>query len=214
MKGIRSRVRHEIVRRMLGRRRRLTPRQMKEALRRLRVRGWLTAMSADGPAYEQVAAVHKTHPLARLLQDYNAGSRWFSRADVEGRLGLSVATRAGAARLAMTGFAVVRCRDDKLELRAADPRAARFVNEARCGAQLRGFGVRRIVEAFLSVRNPERTRVNVTDDRRLMAAEVLSERWNIECEDLLDGRARVRLFSAWTFDHTVRAVVQPDGPTR
>ena len=106
----------------------------------------------------------------------------------------------GAGNLAKAGFAVVATDGDWIELRAADPRAARLINESRCGRQVRGFGVRRVVEAFLSVRNPARTRINVNDDRRLLAAETLHDCWGIECDDLLVGRTRVRLFSAWTYE--------------
>lgn len=200
MKGIRSRTRHGIIRRVLGPRCRLTVGQADRAFRGMRKQGWLTAMSPDGPAFEKVAFVHEHHPMATVVADYGSGVRRFARGDLERSVGASVADLAGAANLAKAGFAVVGTDGDWIELRAADPLAAHLINESRCGRQVRGFGVRRVVEAFLSVRNPERTRVNVNDDRRLLTAEALHDCWDIDCDDLLAGRARVRLFSAWTYE--------------
>jgi hypothetical protein len=200
MRGIRSSTRHEIVRRVLGPHCRLTVGQADRAFRRMRERGWLTAMSPDGPAFEKVAFVREDHPIAAVVASYGTGVRRFARTVLGGLSGAPIAELKGAVNLAKAGFAVAGTDGEWVELRATDPRAGRLVNEARCGSQARGFGVRRVVEAFLSVRNPKRTRVNVNDDRRLLAAEALHDFWGIECDDLLVGRARVRLLSAWTYE--------------
>jgi len=93
--------------------------------------------------------------------------------------------------------------NDYVELCAVDPRAARFINESRLGPQLRGFSTRRVIEAFMLVRSPRRCRVNISDDRRLITADVLREQWQIECDDLLSERRRVRLVSSWTIGDEV-----------
>lgn len=106
MKGIRSRTRHEIVRLVLGPQCRLTVGQADRAFRRMRKRGWLTAMSPDGPAFEKVAFVHEHHPMATVVASYGTRVRRFARAALERLVGASVAKLTGAVNLAMAGFAV------------------------------------------------------------------------------------------------------------
>lgn len=206
MKGVRSLSRFQWVRRVLGPDRRFTAGQMGRAVRRLEERGWVVVMPVDGPAYEAVAAIGNAHPLAALAAAYRAGQRWFDRAVVGRALGAPVGSLAGGRQLAKAGFALLGAADGQVVLQAADPREAAIVNEARLGPQSRGFGVRRVIEATLHVRAPGRTRVNVDDDRRLAAAEVLETRWAIRCDDLLGDRRRVRLNSTWTISE------RPDAP--
>ncbi len=199
MKGIRTATRSEWVRKVLGPKRKFTLRQMERVLHLRWFEGWITAMPAEGPALERLAIVHQGVPMAELVRAYQAGERWFARAEVEAILQTQVDTRLGAQRLGKAGFAIVGCENGRLEVRAVDPRTASLVNESRCRASNKGYSVRRVIEAVLHVRDPRRRRINITDDRRLMAAEVLLSSWSIECEDLLVGRLRVRLISKWTF---------------
>jgi hypothetical protein len=178
---------------------RFTTKQMRRVILYRRDDGWLTAMRPDGSAEEKVAFVRTTHPLVTIVQQYNAGERWFEITVINNAVGAPVFQPIGAIRLAKTGFAIVSAAGTQIELQAADPREARFVNESRCGPQVRGYSARRVIEALLHLRHPGRRRINVTDDRRLTAVHALASRWGITCDDLLDGRFRVRLFSAWVF---------------
>jgi len=199
MKGIRAATRAAWIQKILGRGHKFTVKQMERALLIAQFKGRHCAAPADGPALEQIVLVDDAHPMGNIVKAYRDGVRWFEQADLNVRLGADVAMPAGARRLAQAGFAVVDVSNGRVQLRAADPRAARFVNEARLGPQRIGFSSRRVIEAFYAFRQPKRCRVNDSEDRRLGAAEVLQAKWGIRCEDLLDGRARVRLISAWTF---------------
>jgi hypothetical protein len=214
VKGVRSLSRFQWIRRVLGSNRRLTVGQMRRAVRRLEERGWVVVMPAEGPAYEAVAAIDASHPLAALAAAYRTGQRWFDRSVVGRVLGAPVGSLAGVRQLAKAGFALLGADDDNVALAAADPREAVIVNEARLGPQRHGFGVRRVIEATLHVRAPGRTRVNVDDDRRLAAAEALETRWAISCDDLLCGRRRVRLISAWTISERPAAPEAETAPVR
>lgn len=199
MKGVRTATRSAWVGKVLGPRRKFTVRQMMLVLHLRLFEGWASAMPADGPALEEVAMVHKSNPLATVVRAYQTGTRWFERAGLEALVGARLHTPIGAQRLAMAGFAIVAYDGDRVELRAADPRTARFVNESRHRTSDKGYSARRVIEAMLPVRNPRRRRININDDRRLLAAETLLNRWSINCDDLLAGRLRVRLISNWMF---------------
>ncbi len=192
------------IRRILGAGKRLTPLQLERTYHILRHRGWITAMPVEGPAYEQIVFVRADQPVGWIVADYQAGQRHFRRT-LEAALGVGVATPEGVERLAKCGFALTRSGGDEVALAATDPREAKLVNEARRGIQRRGFGVRGVVESVMHLRRPTTRGVNVTDDRRRMTAEALSERWSIQSEDLLVGRMRVRLISSWTFNGASRS---------
>ena len=200
MKGVRAKTRVEWIKAVLGNGCRFTVNQFKRVRRRLAEQGSIMAAQAEGPAFERVVAVNANNTAFGVVRAYREGERWFAIDELTCAVGTSIESERGAFRLATLGLAVLNLSGNQVELRAVDPRAARLVNESRCGRQVRGFGVRRVVEAILSVRNPKRTRVNVNDDRRLLAAEALHDFWEIECDDLLAGRARVRLYSTWTFE--------------
>ncbi len=206
MKGVRAWTRHDLVRRILGPDKRLTVGQMQRSLSLMRRRGWLTATPADGPAYERVAVVNESHPLAAIVREYIAGTRWFERARVEKLIGAPLSEEAGARRLGKAGLAITQANAATIQLQVTDPRGAQLINRARCGTSVLGFGVRRVIEAFVPVRQPGRSRVNVDDDRRLRAA-IAMDGWGISCDDLLVGRKRVRLSSSWTHATVLRAAV-------
>ncbi len=203
MKGVRTKMRVEWIKAVLGDRHSFTVRQFERCRRRLIDRGWCIAAEAEGPAYEQVVAVTPDNPAFNIVCAYDRNKRWFEIAALSRTVGESIVERAGMARLATLGFALVNIDNDHVELCVVDPRAARFINESRLGPQVRGFSTRRVIEAFMLVRSPRRCRVNVSDDRRLITAEVLRERWQIECDDLLSERRRVRLVSSWTVGDSV-----------
>lgn len=210
MRGVQKLTRAQWIGRVLGDGKRLTVKQVERVIRRQQVRGWWTAMSADGPAYEQVVFIHEGHPLAATVKACIGGQRRFEQAVIDSAIGAPISTPIGAIRLAKAGFGIVSAAAGEVELLACDAHEARYVNEARCGVPVRGYAVRRIIEAFLHYRNPNRSRVNVNDNRRLAAAEALETKWGIACEDLLDGRKRVRLVSAWMFP----LFTQQDSATR
>lgn len=95
---------------------------------------------------------------------------------------------------------------DSLRIEATDPREARYVNMARYGAQSLGASARKVVEAVMQIGNPRRSRINLSENRRLVAALHLENAWAIRCEDLVNvERRRVRLVSSWTFDKQQRS---------
>lgn len=200
MKGVRARMRVEWIKAVLGKGCRFTVNQFKRVRWRLAERGWLMAAPTEGPALERVVVVNAGSAAYGVVRAYGKGERWFAVEELSRAVGASISGRTGAIRLATVGLALLRVNGDRVELRSADPRAARFVNEARLGPQVRGFSARRVIEAFLLVRPPERRRINITDERRLLTADVLAKRWFIECDDLLNRRLCVRLVSTWAFD--------------
>ena len=94
--------------------------------------------------------------------------------------------------LAVGGFA-----EGSVHLIAADPRGAKLVNESRHHTSRRGCNIRGLIEALLPCRDPSRSRVNATDTRRILVAEILDEEWDIDTEGLLEERAWIRLVSRW-----------------
>ena len=205
MKGIVSRTRLEWVKKVLGSRRSFTAKNVQRAFNWRQQEGWITAMVADGPAYERIAMVRESHPIASIIRQYGLGDRWFDRTAIEAALGASVSTRTGAGRLAKVGFGIRRANGAQIELVAADPKEAFYVNEARCCPQIRGYSRRGVIESVLHVRRPGTKRVNVDDDRCVQAHDVLLKKWGIRCDDLLQDRKRVRLFSSWTFQQAAAA---------
>jgi len=205
MKGIVSRTRLEWVKNVLGARRSLTAKNVQRAFNWRQREGWISAMEADGPAYERVAMVRETHPIAPIIRQYGLGTRWFDRASVEAAIAALVSTRMGAGRLAKAGFAIRQANGSQIELAATDPKEALYINEARCCPQIRGHGYRGVIESVLHVRRPGTRRINVDDARRIQAHDVLMKKWGIRCDDLLQERKRVRLFSSWTFRQAAAA---------
>jgi hypothetical protein len=166
-------------------------------------------MDAEGPLYERVPFVRADSALADLVRRYRAGERWFEIGALESLLKARISTAVGAARLARVGFAVVALRDERVQLRAADPRAALIVNEARCGADPDGYTANQLVEAFLLLRNPRRGGVRVTDDRRIKLDDVLKDDWGLRTEGLLTYEHRVRLRSRWTYNDVAPHAATP-----
>ena len=180
--------------------RRFTEGQSARAFRSKGQRGWTTAMPAAGPPFEKVAFVHAHHKLVRLVRRVRDGQEWFQEEQFNAELGGPWSAFWVMPQLAKIGLAVVDYGEGEVRLRPADPRAARFVNESRRQVSPKGFKIQRLIEAFLPVRDPCR---RVTDDRRLVLAEVLGESWEIEADDLLSERRRVRLVSPWTVSKVV-----------
>ncbi len=199
MKPSQIKSRQEWVTKFYGDRARCTTQRMRLVIGQLRASGWYAAMAANGPKTEQIAAVFRTAPVVQLVRQYIQGQRWFDRAAVEAVLGAPVDQLAGAIGLAKVGLAIRNATGAQVELLAADPREARFVNEARCGHHSNGYATGRLIEAILHIRLPRRGHANVTDDRRLMAYDELLNRWNIRSDDLLSDRSRARLVSDWTY---------------
>jgi len=200
MRGIRTRTRLGWVKKVLGGRRRFTFPGFERALSEMQARGWNTPMPAIGPVFEKVAMVHRGHPLAAVISQYLSGGRTFDRATIESILGARLDTLRGARLLAKAGFGVLRCNGTQVELLAADPDEALLVNEARHHRALRGYSLRHVVGSVLHIRRPGTARVNLTDDRRLMAFDELQTKWGIRCDDLLSMRRRARLVSDWIFN--------------
>jgi len=201
MLGLRAATRAGWVSKALGAGHKFTAGQARRAFHLRRFEGWHTAAQPDGPALEKVVLIHDVNPLVDLVDEYVAGERWFEIAIVDQRLGASISSVAGARRLAKAGFAIVQADDGRVQLAVTDPRAARFVNEARILTTSKGFSARAVVEAFYAPRQPGRKRVNFdrNGNRRIEAAIILEEKWGIECPDLLSARRRVRLVSKWMF---------------
>lgn len=168
MKGVRTRMRVEWVKAVLGNGCRFTVNQFWRVRWHLAERGWLMVAPTEGPALERVVVVNASSTAYGVVRAYRNRTRWFGIDELSRVIGDPINERAGVLHLATLGLALHHIDGNRVELRAADPRAARFVNEARLGPQTRGFGVRRVIEAFLLVRPPERRRVNITDDRRLL----------------------------------------------
>ena len=174
---------------------RFTERQSTRAFHSKEQRGWITAMPTTGPALEKVAFVHAHDKLVELVRRVRDGQEWFQEEELNAELGGPWSAFWVLPQLAKIGLAVVDYGEGEVRLRPADPRAARFVNESRRHVSPKGFKIQRLIEAFLPVRDPCR---RVTDDRRLVLAEVLDGKWEIEADDLFGDRRRVRLVSRWT----------------
>lgn len=200
MRGVRTGNREDWVSRVLGPHHNFTVGNVLRAFRSQAKRGWLTAMVADGPVYEQVVMIHVGHPFATILKRYVEGVRWFDRDAVEAAVGKDVSTLRGARILAKLGFGIRQIDGSQLELAACDTAQARFVNESRCTRQLRGYAVRQVVAAMLHIQRPGTRRINLSIDRRLHAYYALLNQWFIQGNDLLlEHRHRVRLASHWVF---------------
>jgi hypothetical protein len=199
MRQIHHITRQELLFNELPNAQRFTDGQSARAFRRKGRRGWGTAMTPEGPPFEMVAWVHEHHPLAHLVRWVREGGRWLTEGDLNARLGGAWMTACALQALSKVGLAVAGHRDGQVQLRPADPRAVRFVNESRRHVSRRGYKVQCLIEAFLPVRNPGRTRLNVKSDRRLAVALNLESDWDIEALDLLDDdRDWIRLVSRWT----------------
>ena len=162
-------------------------------------RGWIPVEPPGHSPHEQVVTLRRDHPIARIARIYRAGERWFHRPSVEEDLGYRLDSRLGVAAMAKAGFALLRAEGNRVELRAADPRLAHLVNCARLGPQRRGYGVHRVIEAFLALPPKHKRRRAATDVRRLEVARIMQEEWLLDGEDLLNCRRLARLRSIWTF---------------
>ena len=198
MKQIHHITRRELLLAELSGAKRFTDGQSARAFRSKEGRGWLTAMPADGPPFEMIAFVHQNHPLAPLVQRVRGGQDRFDEEDLRAELGGGWAEFWVIPQFAKVGLAVVDYAEGEVRLQPADPRAARFVNESRRQVSARGYKIQRLIEAFLPVRDPRRSHIKVTDDRCLELAYILDTKWEIEAEDLLSNRRRIRLVSRWT----------------
>ena len=201
MKNVRSKLRIDWIWSGLGKGRRYTGGNFCKARWRLLERGLIIVANSVGPMYEKIAAVRQSSPAVPLAKAFIAGERWFSIDQIEQAIGDSVFGKLGLMRLANFGFVVMRQVGDKLELKLVDTRLARFINEARLGPQLKGFGVRPLIEGVLSLRHPKSRSIHLTDDRRLLVAMRLAE-FGIDCDDILGDRKRVRLNSRWILKRT------------
>jgi hypothetical protein len=164
--------------------------------------GWLPVIPPGRSRHERVTVLRRNHPLAAVARAYLAGDRWFERGVLETALGRRLDTLMGAAALAAAGFALLRVNGSRLELRAADPRAAHLVNRARVGPQRRGYRIHRVLESFLYLPPKKKRRHPATDDRRLEVAQRLQDIWLLDGDDLLNCRPFARLRSPWTFEET------------
>jgi len=160
-------------------------------------RGILILVSSEGPAYEKVAGVSRKSAASALGEAYINGQRVFTIDSIEKALCESIYGRRGMTGLAELGFVVVRQIGGSLELRLEDVRLAWFINLSRLGPQPKGFGIRPLTEAALCLRHPKRRGIHMTADRRLQVAIRLGD-FEIDCEDILSDRKRIRLFSRWT----------------
>lgn len=203
MKGVRARMRAEWVKAVLGKGCRFTVNQFKRARWRLAERGWLMAAPAEGSALEKVVAVNASSPGYDVVRAYRNGERWFDVEALGQAVGASIKERDGALRLGTLGFALLRVDGDRVELRAADPGEARLVNEVRLTPHVRRFSARRIIGDVFHLRQPNRSRVNMTDTRGRRLKDALRENWFIECEGRpAHGRSRLGLLSTWSFAET------------
>jgi len=189
-----------------GARQRYSRKRLRIGIERRMRDGWIPVAPATGARFEQVTLLRPTHPLAAVARAYLRGQRCFERARIEAALGRPLDSQAGAAALAAAGFGLLRQDGASIELRAADPRAARLVNRARLGRQGRGYRVERVLEAFLCLPPAATRRHAVTDERRLEVARLVRDEWQLDGDDLLNCRPVARLASAWTFAGTGPAV--------
>ena len=193
-------MRVEWIRAVLGKGCRFTGNQFKRVRWRLAERGWLMAAPTDGPAFEKVVAVNASSPAYGVVRAYRDGERWFDVEALGQAVGASITERDGAIRLGTLGFALLRVDGNRVELRAADPGEARLVNEVRLTPHVRRFSARRVIGDVFHLRQPNRSRVNVTDARGQRLKDALRDNWFIECEGRpAHGRSRLGLLSTWTF---------------
>jgi len=198
MRRFRHKSRVGWVKRVLGRNRRFTPGHMRHALLLLGAEGWASAMPPDGPVDEEFALVHCDHPMFEIIRQLPTCDFSIDRSTVERAIGSSLAAEVGAETLAQCGLAVAALRGNHVVLHSANRAAARVINLARIHPSMRGYAARNLIHAFARPKRPGRRRVNLNDDLRMNAAEVL-QAWQIDAEDLLDRRGRIRVRSAWTY---------------
>lgn len=198
MKGIQFKTRQEWIHQVIGADGHLNALKMDRVIRIKKLDGWHTAMSAAGPALEPVAFVHDSNPLSAIVKAYNEGQRWFEISETEQIVGGRLWAPIGVIRLAQAGFALLTCNSTKgnVELRAAAPNEALYVNKARAGGGM-GGNTRRVVDAFLHITMAARPQFNLTIRRRLKASEIMKTKWGIRCKDLLSRRGRIRFTSNW-----------------
>lgn len=208
MRNTHHTTRQELLFRELPYAKNFTEKQSARAFSSKESRGWATAMPPDGPPFEMVAFVHANHKLFELVGRVQDGQGWLDEDALNAELGGPWSAFWVLPQLAKIGLAVVDSGDGEVRLRPADPRAARFVNEARCGVSPKGYKIQRLIEAFLPVRDPRRSHLKVTDRRRLALAEVLDEKWEIEADDLFTDRLRIRLVSRWTLSELIDAELE------
>lgn len=171
-------------------------------------RGWISAMPAEGPPFEMVAFVHQNHQLSNLVKRVRDGQEWFLEDELEAELGGPWMSFWIIPLLAKVGLALAGYKGEEVHLRPADPRAARFINESRRQISCRGYKVQCLIEAFLPIRDPRRSHIKVKDDRRLAVAEILDSIWDVDADDLLSNRLRIRLVSRWTTLQIVEELIE------
>jgi len=209
MVPVHSITRLELVFKEIKTARRFTDGQSQRAFRSKRDRGWESAMPAEGPPFEMVSFAHSNHHLFPIVEFVRRGQAAVSIQEIETRTGDSWKSLSTLRALAKVGLAVSGCTETHLHLRGADVRAARLINESRHHVSRRGFRDRLLIEAFLPIRDPRRSHIKVKDDRRIAVAEILDEEWDIDAEDLLDGRRLVRLLSRWTVNNNHTTALAP-----
>lgn len=201
MRGVETRTRREWIHRIIGSDGNLTAIKFDRVIRIRKLDGWRTAMPAEGSMLEQVAFVHDSHPGAQIIAAYISGQRWFGIAGMEAIIGRPLHTPIAVLRLSQLGLAMASHDPEKeaVELRAAAPNEARYVNKARAGGGM-GGNAHRVVNAFLHVRLPRFAKppgFYVTRRRCRAAARVMKSNWGIECSDLLLQKKRVMFRSDW-----------------
>ncbi len=210
MRTVHTRLRIEIVAAALGRGRRFTPRHQQVAFARKRSQGWIANLPPTGPPFQQVSLIGVGHPLAPIVEAVKSGQDVFAAGGLGPHLGAHPFCKEGLKMLSLAGLAIVAADETHVRLRATDPRAARLVNLARKGLSKKGFLDETVIEAFLAVRHPSRSRCSISDDRRLCAAEILVDDWEIDCDDLLEGHRYVRLVSRWLLPPMLVAVSESE----
>lgn len=177
--------------------RRFTDGQSLLAFREKRKRGWISAMPGDGPPLQVIAFVHRNQSLFELVREVGEGRAWIPGDRLDRYLDEPWTALRALRSLARVGLAVGGFAEGSVHLIAADPRGSNLVNESRHHTSRRGCNIRGLIEALLPCRNPSRSRVNATDTRRILVAEILDEEWDIDTEGLLEERAWIRLVSRW-----------------
>ena len=206
MRKIRAKTRPDWVKAALGRERKYTEGQAVMAFQKLALEGWVTAMPPYGPAWEMVAMVHVSSPLAAIVTAAGGGQALFDQLELDDRLGAPVASRNGCEVLGSAGLAIAGADSCQVILQPYDPQGAKLINESRCHFSRKGYLARTVIEAILPVHNPARRHANAKDARRLDAAIIL-ESFQISADDLLDDRRWVRLKSHWMFSRSFNGPV-------
>lgn len=198
MKGIRCKTRREWIHGAIGSGGNFTAIKMGRVIQLRQLDGWRTAMPAAGPSFEPVAFVHDSSPLSALVRAYNDGQRWFEIDAIERAIGCRLCSPVGVIRLSQAGLGLLRHDPAKrrVELAAAGPKEALYVNKARAGGGM-GGNIRRVVDAFLHLTIDSRPGFNLTDRRCRRVAKLMRDKWGIRCKGLLSRQSRVRFISNW-----------------